>query len=229
MLPVAAIAMVSAFPLFLLILLWRSRADRRGSAVAVPGLLQAPRLTAADPDEHDDGQLVLRPSEAARFRRGRVVSLLLGAVLLAIGCYMLAMHSPFHALISTWRYQHWPKATATIVKYDGKRSGRTSPSWRVYRYELQGHQYEGHGPYLAGFKNRPLDMPVGMKVTIAYNPGNPEQVLSEADSRVDLFRYDGLILVAPTALFGVFCGVAAFQGVRAQKTPQRRRGRPDHL
>ncbi|CAM2933911.1 DUF3592 domain-containing protein [Mycobacterium intermedium] len=150
-------------------------------------------------------------------------------MLLAVGCYLLAMYSPFHALISTWRYHHWPKATATIVEYDGKRSGRTSPSWRVYHYELQGHQYEGRGPYLAGFKNHPLDMPVGMKVTIAYNPDNPEQVLSEADSRVDLFRYDGLILGAPSALFGLFLGIAAFQRVRVQTTPQRRRGRPGHL
>lgn len=232
-----ALLAATVVPIVVIVRSRKSRANGGGRAVDVRELSEAPAVSAipavqrsvTERDEADDGHTVLRPSEYARYRKGRVVLFVLSAVLLAFGFYMLVMNSPVHAAISTWHYHQWPKTTATIVAYDGTHHNRGNHTWRVYHYELDGQQREGYGPFLAGFKNGPLDMPVGMKVTIAYNPDDPEEVLSEADSQVDLYRFDGLVLGVPTLLFGAFLAFAAFQKVRVQKTPQRRRGRSERI
>lgn len=180
-------------------------------------------------DDKDDDEIVLRPSEYARYKRDRIVLLAVSAGFLAFGLYTLVMWSPIHAAINSFRYYHWPKTTATIVKYDGKHSGKSSYTWRVYHFELDGRQYEGQGPYLGGLSEGPLEMPVGTKLTIAYNPSNPEEVLSKADSQVDLFRFDGLVLGGPCTLLGAFAAFAALKKVRVDKTPRRRRRAPPHI
>ena len=80
-------------------------------------------------------------------------------------------------------FKRWPKASATLVRYDRgyKEGGHHAENlYRVYRYQRDGRVVDANGPNVVqSFALH--DIPEGATVQIAYNPDKPDEVLSRSD------------------------------------------------
>lgn len=221
----ATVAFLVIGSLAALVIAQKANARRlKPSAGSGQGSLSVQPERAQDPTRYkrDDGWVARRPRKRGIGLLSRLVMLVIAVGLLLLGLTFLVMSSPFHAAIDSWNYKHWPKADATIVEYKSSTFSRHRGTWRVYRFELGGREQEGRGPRLTAAGGGPDDMPVGMQVTVAYNPRYPEEVLSEADTRSSLLRIDGLLFGAFSMLIG---GVFAFAALRTEKAARARRRR----
>jgi hypothetical protein len=81
-------------------------------------------------------------------------------------------------------FRRWPKASATLVRYETaytKGAHYSEALYRIYRYRLDGRDVEAKGPNVV--QTLALrDIPEGATVEIAYNPRKPDEVLSKSDA-----------------------------------------------
>jgi hypothetical protein len=83
------------------------------------------------------------------------------------------------------KFQQWPKATGTVVRYERESGGRYNVGGVVcvYRYELNGGHATGHGPNISQGTSSPPSLSPGATVQIAYNPNDFDEVMTERDAR----------------------------------------------
>jgi hypothetical protein len=144
-------------------------------------------ITEAEPGVHSwgkDGHWEPIASDRPVRKTGSRKGLLFMAAMLIAGLYLLTS-GPVDVLISHWHYAQWPKVTGTVVDVVTKRGHLDSypGGRRRYRFQLHGSDYQADGPTM-GDSPWGKDLSVGQEVMLAYNPSNPEQVLSKQDTQI---------------------------------------------
>ena len=108
------------------------------------------------------------------------------------------------------KFRHWPKASATVVRYERESGGRYNLGSVVcvYRYDVNGGQANGRGPNIAQGMSWPPSPPPGSTVEIAYNPNDVEEVVSRKDARLPPGLL-GFLLLPVLVVLGTACMLIA--------------------